>query len=75
MGVYERGRGRPGHVEGHALTLGHAPIGPNLIHSPRGQDMVTPDHDRFCAPHCFDVSRGLKRNLDMRSVPLESRSS
>jgi hypothetical protein len=72
MGVYERERGRPGCGEGHALTLGRAPIGPNLIHSPRGQDMVTQHHDRFCVPYCFIVSRGLKRNLDMRSVPLES---
>jgi hypothetical protein len=56
MGVYERGRGRPGRGEGRALTLGRAPIGPNLIHSPRGQDMVTQHRDRFCAPHCFDVS-------------------
>jgi hypothetical protein len=59
MGVYERGRGYPGHGEGHALTLGGALIGPNLIHIPRGQDMVTPHRDRFCVPHCFDVSRGL----------------
>jgi hypothetical protein len=41
MAVYERGTGRPRRVEGRALTLGCAPIGPNLIHSPRGQDMVT----------------------------------
>jgi hypothetical protein len=71
MGVYERGRGRPGRREGRALTLGRAPIGPNLIHSPRGQDMVTQHHDRFCMPHCFDVSHGLRRNLDMILVPLE----
>jgi hypothetical protein len=71
-GVYERGRGRPGRGEGHALTLGCAPIGPNMIHSPRGQDMVKQHHDRFCVPHCFDVSCGLRRNLDMRLVPLES---
>jgi hypothetical protein len=64
-GVYERGRGRPGRGEGRAPTLGRAPIGPNLIHSPRGQDMVTQHHDRFCAPHCFDVSCGLRRNLDV----------
>jgi hypothetical protein len=36
MGVYERGRGQPGRGEGHALTLGRAPIRPNLIHSPHG---------------------------------------
>jgi hypothetical protein len=66
----ERGRGRPGRGEGHALTLGCAPIGPNLIHSPRGQDMITLHRDS--APHCFDVSCGLKRNLDMKLVPLES---
>jgi hypothetical protein len=71
MGVYERGRGRPRHGEGHALTLGRAPIGPNLIHNPRGQDMVTQHRDRFCVPHCFDVSHGLRRNVDMRPVPLE----
>jgi hypothetical protein len=65
-GVYERGRGQPGRGAGRALTLGRAPIGPNLIHSLRGQDMVTQHRVRFCAPHCFDVSRGLKRNLDMR---------
>jgi hypothetical protein len=70
-GVYERGRGRLGCCEGHALTLGRAPIRPNLIHSPRGQDMVTQHCDRFCAPNCFDVSHGLRRNLDMRPVPLE----
>jgi hypothetical protein len=57
-GVYERGRGRPGHGEGRALTLGCAPIGPNLIHSPRGQDMVTQHPERFCVPHYFDVSCG-----------------
>jgi hypothetical protein len=74
-GVYERGRGRPRCGEGHALTLGRAPIGPNLIHSPRGHDMVTQQRDRFYAPYCFDVSRGLRRNLDMRPVPLESLSS
>jgi hypothetical protein len=28
MGVYERGRGWPGHGEGHALTLGRALLGP-----------------------------------------------
>jgi hypothetical protein len=72
MGVYERGRGRPGRGEGRALTLGCAPIGPNLIHSPRGQDMVTQHRDRFCAPHYFDISRGLRRNLDMIPVPLKS---
>jgi hypothetical protein len=71
-GVYERGRGRLGCGEGCALTLGRSPIGPNLIHSPRGQDMVIQHHDRFCAPHCFDVSRGLRRNLDVLPVPLES---
>jgi hypothetical protein len=71
-GVYERGRGQPGCGEGHALTLGRAPIGPNLIHRPRGQDMVTQHRDRFCAPNCFDVSRGLRKNLAMRPVPLES---
>jgi hypothetical protein len=70
-GVYERGRGRPGHGEGRAVILGCAPIGPNFIHSPRGQDMVTQHHDRFCEPHCFNVSRGLRMNLDMRPVPLE----
>jgi hypothetical protein len=69
------GRGWPGRGEGHALTLGRAPTGPNLIHSPQGQDMVTQHRDRFCAPHCFDVSRGLRRNVDMRPVPLESLSS
>jgi hypothetical protein len=68
-GVYERGIGRPGRGEGHALTLGRAPIGPYLIHSPRGQDMVTQHRDRFSAPHRFDVSCGLKRNLDMRPIP------
>jgi hypothetical protein len=67
-GVYERGRGRPRRGEGHALTLGRSPIGPNLIHSPRGQDMVTHHRDRFCAPHCFDVFSGLKRNLDTGSI-------
>jgi hypothetical protein len=72
MGVYERGRGRPGCGEGRALTLGRAPIRPNLIHSPQGQYMVTQHHDRFYVPHCFDVSRGLRRNLDIRTVPLES---
>jgi hypothetical protein len=72
MGIYERGRGRPGRGEGRALTLGRAPIGPNLIHSPPGQDMVTQQRDRFCAPHCFKLSRGLRRNLDVRLVPLES---
>jgi hypothetical protein len=71
MGVYERGRGRPRRGEGHALTLGCAPIGPNLIHSPRGQDMVTQHRDRFCVPHCFDISCGLRRNLDVIPVPLE----
>jgi hypothetical protein len=71
MEVYERGRGRPRHVEGRALTLGRAPIGPNLIHSPRGQDMVTQHRDRFCALPCFNVSGGLRRNVDMRLVPLE----
>jgi hypothetical protein len=60
---------------GRAPTLGCAPIGPNLIHSPRGQDMVTQHCDRFCAPHCFDVSRGLRRNLGVIPVPLESLSS
>jgi hypothetical protein len=70
--VYESRRGRPRRGEGHALTLGRAPIGPNLIHSPRDQDMVIQHRDRFCAPHCFDISCGLKRNLDMRLVPLES---
>jgi hypothetical protein len=55
MGVYERGRGRPGCRDGHALTLGHAPIGPNLIHSPWGQDMVTQHHDGLCVPHCFNI--------------------
>jgi hypothetical protein len=74
-GVYERGTGRPGRGEGHAPTLGRAPIGPNLIHTPRGQDMVTQHRDRFCVPHCFDVSYGLRRNLDMRLVLLESLSS
>jgi hypothetical protein len=74
-GVYERGRGRPRRGEGHALTLGCAPFGPNLIHSLRGQDMVIQHHDRFYAPHCFDVFRGLRRNLDMKLVPLESLSS
>jgi hypothetical protein len=68
---YMRGRGRPGRGEGHALTLARAPIGPNLIHSPRGQDMVTQHCDRFCVPHCFDVSRGLRSNMDMILVPLE----
>jgi hypothetical protein len=71
-GGYERGRGQTGRDEGHALTLGHAPIGLNLIHSPQGQDMVTQHRGRFCAPHCFDVSCGLRRSLDMRPVPLES---
>jgi hypothetical protein len=70
-GVYERGRGLLGRDEGHALTLGRAPIGPNLIHSPRGQDMVIQHRDRFGAPHCFNVSCGLRSNLDMRLVPLE----
>jgi hypothetical protein len=51
-------------VRVNTLTLGRAPIGPNLIHSPQGQDMVTQHRDRFCAPHCFDVSHGLRRNLD-----------
>jgi hypothetical protein len=74
-GVYERGRGRPGCGEGRALTLGRAPIGPNLIHSPRGEDMVTQHRDRFCVPHCFNVFHGLRRNLDIRPVPLESLSS
>jgi hypothetical protein len=64
-GVYERGRGRPGRGEGHALTVGCAAIGPNLIHSARGQDMVTQHRDRFYAPHCFYVSSGIRRNLDM----------
>jgi hypothetical protein len=71
-GVYERGRGRPGRGEGHALTVGRAPNGPNLIHSPRGQDMVTQHRDKFCVPHCFYVSHGLRRNLDIGPVPLES---
>jgi hypothetical protein len=58
---------------GLSLTLGRAPIGPNLIHSPRGQDMVTQHCDRFCAPHCFDVSRGpIGPNLIHIPVPLES---
>jgi hypothetical protein len=73
MGVYERGRGQPGRGEGRALTLGRAPIGPNLIHSPRGQDMVTQHRDRFYVPHCFDVSHGCRRNLDMIPILLESR--
>jgi hypothetical protein len=74
-GVYERGRGWPGRGESHALTLGRAPIGPNLIHSPRGQYMVTQHHDRFCVSHCFNISRGFRRNLDMRLVLLEIWSS
>jgi hypothetical protein len=72
MGVYERGRGRPRRGEGRALNLGRVPIGPNLIHSPRGKDMVTQHRDRFCAPHYFDISHVLRRNLDMTPVPLES---
>jgi hypothetical protein len=48
------------------------PIGPNLIHSPQDQDMVTLHRDRFCAPYCFDVSQGLRKNLKMRPVLLES---
>jgi hypothetical protein len=66
------GRRQPGRGEGRVLTLERAPIGTNLIHSPRGQDMVTQHRDRFCVPHCFDVSCGLRRNLYMRLVPLES---
>jgi hypothetical protein len=71
-GEYERGRVLPGRGEAPAPILGRATIGPNLIHSPRGQDMVTQHRDRLCAPHCFDVSHGLRRNLDMRPVPFES---
>jgi hypothetical protein len=41
--------------EGHALTLACASIGPNLIHSLHGQDIVTQHRDRFCVPHCFNV--------------------
>jgi hypothetical protein len=37
--------------------------------------MVTQHRDRFCVPHCFDISRALRRNLDMRLVALESLSS
>lgn len=36
MGVYKRGRGRPGRGGGRPQTLGRAPIGPNLITWPIG---------------------------------------
>jgi hypothetical protein len=32
-------------------------------------------HDRFCMPHCFDVSHGIGWYLDARLDPLERLSS
>jgi hypothetical protein len=60
---------------GRAPTLGHAPIGFNSIHCPSSQNMATPHPDRFCMPHCFDVSHGIGWCLDVRSDPLERLSS
>jgi hypothetical protein len=46
-GVYEREKGRLGHGEGRATTLGRTSIGPNLIHNSSGQYMVTHHPHRF----------------------------
>jgi hypothetical protein len=72
---YMRGWRMIGGVLGSCSNPRTRPYWANLIHSPRGQDMVTQHRDRFCAPHCFDVCRGLKWNLDVIPVPLESLSS
>jgi hypothetical protein len=65
------GRGQPGHGDGRTLTLGRAPIRLNSIYSLSGQNMARQHTDRFCMPHCFDVSHGIGICLDMIPVPLE----
>jgi hypothetical protein len=60
---------------GHAPTLGHTSIGLNLIPSPSSQNMARQHPDRFCTLHCFDVSHGVERCLDVRPDPLERLSS
>jgi hypothetical protein len=47
MGVYERVGARPRPGGGRAPTLGHAPMGSNLIHGPTGQNRATQHLDRF----------------------------
>jgi hypothetical protein len=74
MEVYVGGRWLEG-CWGHAPTLGHAPIGLNSIHSPSGLNMARQHPDIFCMPHCFDVSYGIERYLDMRLAPVERLSS
>jgi hypothetical protein len=62
-------------VLSHAPTLGCTPIGLNSIYSSSGQNMARQHPDRSGMPHCFDVSHGIGRCLDMRPDPLERLSS
>jgi hypothetical protein len=62
-------------VLGRAPNLGRAPIGLNSIHNASGQNMARQHLDRFCMPHCFDVSHGIGWCWDVRPDLSERLSS